>query len=884
MKIFLSSYYGAKNFGDELLLLKIIEDILKIIPNVEFFVWSIDKDFTNNFLKNYPAVAVDRFNPGDTVNAIKNSDLIVLGGGGIIQEYYGIKIEDLFKDFGYHIVSYAIPPLLGKIFGKKVFYWCLGHGPVVTEEALFFSRWFYSLADVITLRDEQSYRGVKELLPEKKIFLDVDPLLDFDFKRFSGRKEKVLGVSIRKWFNEEELIEKVGRAVKRLVEDKDLKVFFIPCDLNLDIEITKRLESFISKEKLFKFEIKTIEDVVKAISLCNWFLGMRLHSLICAYKLGIPFLALSYDIKIEEFLRIAGGELVKVVDLSEEELFLKLKKLLNSDTLKEKKFFYKTPEIFKTFINNEEILPEQEKLKRVKMQNHIPEYFQNFVKTLFKERKELQKKISNFQYLNEELKSQNEKLKFQNEELKFQNEELKSQNEELRSQNEKLRSQNEELRSQRDQYFTNLNEIYNSNAWKVVRFYYKLRDTTPLRYIYPFYKPLIDRILGKKKNFYEVKTQKKNEKIERVLKFIENSEKILIMISSTPFKLLYNQRPLNLSKQFSRLGYNVLFVPWQWSADEVIPSSYEEVYPKIFQLPMYDFLNLYKNFYFNAKDKIFFLSFPAKIFIPSMRELRKKGFKIIYDIMDDWKGFAEVGQAPWYKKEVEERIILEADFVITIKKNLSKKFSYLRKDIHILENAYDEEVLGLDAKFIAGTMVDNNIITIGYYGWLSEGRFDWDFIFNVAKTFKEIKIQLIGYALSESIKAKLIDFENIEYIGTVSPNELKRFVARWNIGIIPFNEKKISKGADPLKLYEYIYFGLPTMVKGIEDLPDRPLVFLVKRVEDISKLLIKFDSKEKIKKFQEENKEAVEEFLKKNTWKARVKEISEIIQRQTFWQ
>ena len=119
-------------------------------------------------------------------------------------------------------------------------------------------------------------------------------------------KEKVLGVSIRKWFNEEELIEKVGRAVKRLVKDKDLKVFFIPCDLNLDIEITKCLESFVPKEKLFKFEIKTIEDVIKAIFLCNWFLGMRLHSLICAYKLEIPFLALSYDTKTEKFLRITG--------------------------------------------------------------------------------------------------------------------------------------------------------------------------------------------------------------------------------------------------------------------------------------------------------------------------------------------------------------------------------------------------------------------------------------------------------------------------------------------------------------------------------------------------------------------------------------------------
>ena len=50
MKIFLSGYYGAKNLGDELLLLKVIEDILAIAPQAEFLVWSIDKEFTNSFL------------------------------------------------------------------------------------------------------------------------------------------------------------------------------------------------------------------------------------------------------------------------------------------------------------------------------------------------------------------------------------------------------------------------------------------------------------------------------------------------------------------------------------------------------------------------------------------------------------------------------------------------------------------------------------------------------------------------------------------------------------------------------------------------------------------------------------------------------------------
>ncbi|MCI4453609.1 MAG: polysaccharide pyruvyl transferase family protein [Thermodesulfobacterium sp.] len=882
MKIFLSGYYGAKNLGDELLLLKVIEDILAIAPQAEFLVWSIDKEFTNRFLKDYPVSAVDRFSPADTVNAVKSSDLVVLGGGGILQEYYGIKIEDLFKDFGYHVVSYAVPPFLGKLFGKKVFYWCLGHGPVVTEEALYFSRWFYSLADCITVRDEASFEEVSSLVSKDKVYLDADPLLHFDFKRWAVEKKEpnILGVAIRKWFFEETLVEKVGRALRRLLSERpDLKIFLIPCDLNLDPAVLGRLQALLPEDRLVRFEIEGIEDIVRAISLCQWFVGMRLHSLICAYKLGLPFLALSYDGKTEEFVKSVGAQSVKVVELTEEELFLKLKVLISSKPLGVREFTYKTPEIFKAFINNE-ILAEQGELKDVKVDSHTLGYLQDFVKTLLQQREELQTKISSFQRLSEELRSENE-------ELRSKLEELRSENEELRSKLEELRSENEELRSQRDQYFMNLSEIYNSNAWKVVRFYYKLRDTTPLRYLYPFYKPLIDKIFGKKRNFYEIKAKEKekDEKIEKTLQFIENSENILIMLSAIPFNTIYNQRPLNLSKQFSKLGYKVLFVTWQWSPDEIIPASYEEVYPNILQIPMYDFFSFYQVLYFNSKEKVFYVTFPVESFIPAIREMRKKGFKIVYDIMDDWDGFAEVGQAPWYKKEAEERIILEADFVIAILRSLAEKFAYLRKDIFILPNAYDEEVLGVDAKFIAGTNANDELITIGYYGWLSEGRFDWDFVFKVAKVYeRKIKIQLIGYALSDEIRNKLMEFKNIEYIGKVSPRELKQYVSCWHIGIIPFKERKIAKGADPLKLYEYIYFGLPTFIKGIDkELANRPLVFYVDSVEQFESILEKFDSKEKIKDFQQANREFVENFLIRNNWKARAEELINIINKPILW-
>jgi len=71
---------------------------------------------------------------------------------------------------------------------------------------------------------------------------------------------------------------------------------------------------------------------------------------------------------------------------------------------------------------------------------------------------------------------------------------MKEKEELLQKLNENLK-QNEELRSQRDYYSNKLNEIYTSNFWKLARTYYKIRDNTPLKYLYKILKS------NKKKQF-----------------------------------------------------------------------------------------------------------------------------------------------------------------------------------------------------------------------------------------------------------------------------------------------------------------------------------------------------------------------------------------------
>ncbi|MGC8881113.1 MAG: hypothetical protein ACP5OX_02570, partial [Minisyncoccia bacterium] len=534
-------------------------------------------------------------------------------------------------------------------------------------------------------------------------------------------------------------------------------------------------------------------------------------------------------------------------ELNEKELFFKLKKLLVSEPLPLKSFPYKTPLIFEEFIKKNFSL-ETSKISSIsEFLEKEKRYWQDFVKTLMLQRESFYGKIA-----------------------------------ELETKTKNLETERDRLKVERDEFSFKLSEIYSSNFWKLAQKYYYLRDHTFLKHLYPYYKPLLDKIFKKKSKNLQIVFKEELNKKEIIENFLKDAQKILIIISSTPFNPLYNQRPLNISKEFVKNGYSVLFVTWQWSREDVVASSYEEICKGIMPLPLYDFLDLYNIFHFPAKEKIYYLSFPVKEFLSTIRILRARGFKILYDIMDDWEGFYEVNQAPWYDKTVEEAILLEADYIIAINLYLLEKFSHLRKDIVLVGNAYNSEILGIDAKFIGGSRVREKF-KAGYYGWLDEGRFDWEYIFEIARSYPEIDIELIGYGLSESIQRKIEKYSNIKYLGKIYPSELKNYVATWNVAMIPFREKAISKGSDPLKVYEYINFGIPVAVKGIEAIKDYPLVFYLNSKKDFKVLIEKFDTREKIIAFRETQRERIEKFLSESTWEARVKRILEVIKEETFW-
>jgi len=360
-------------------------------------------------------------------------------------------------------------------------------------------------------------------------------------------------------------------------------------------------------------------------------------------------------------------------------------------------------------------------------------------------------------------------------------------------------------------------------------------------------------------------------------------EMLVIIPCAFEFCELVNQRPINAAKYFSARGYFVVFVVWQWSRDEMQEKKSAQVWPGIFQVPLFEFMDYRENFPSRQKQALYIVSFPAPVLVDFVPDLRKKGYAIIYDIMDEWEEFSKVGQAIWYEKGVEESLVLQSDLVTAVAPSLVDKFASIRKDIVLIGNGYSAGVLGCDHRDVSRSLSagpDHNTVTIGYFGHLTDAWFDWNLLFELAENHLEVRFEIIGYGASEQVVKKITDYPNIKLIGKVLPSDLHVFVRNWDAAIIPFLPGKLAEAVDPIKIYEYIYFGLSVFVTGMPHLSRYPGVVARGRgdvVQDFEKF-IESAGAQSIR-----NKVEQGAFLEKTTWDARFDCLVRSVEAKIIW-
>ena len=142
-RLVISGYYGFGNAGDEAMLAAILEAILEVVPDADITVISGNPGHT---AANHGVKAIGRFDMFGILNAIGRCDLLISGGGSLLQDVTS-------KRSLYYYLSIIT---LATSFGKRVMLYAQGIGPLRRKRARQIVGQVLNKVTMITVRDERS--------------------------------------------------------------------------------------------------------------------------------------------------------------------------------------------------------------------------------------------------------------------------------------------------------------------------------------------------------------------------------------------------------------------------------------------------------------------------------------------------------------------------------------------------------------------------------------------------------------------------------------------------------------------------------------------------------------------------------------------------------
>ncbi|WP_054739447.1 polysaccharide pyruvyl transferase CsaB [Cellulosilyticum ruminicola] len=303
-QIVLSGYYGFDNIGDEAVLFSILSLLKKEIPNTKIVVLSNNPEKTKI---TYGVESVNRWDIKTVAKVIKQSDILISGGGSLLQDVTSSKT----------IPYYLAIVKIAQFYKKKVVFYSQGIGPVNKSFSKTLMKMIINKVDGIYVREPGSKALLQEIGIKKPVEVSIDPVIGINLgrevKETKGAVQKpAVGIYLRPWQNEvhdENLLESMKEGLGELIA-KGYKLYFIPMHYNQDREISKKLQDKLVQSGLGKAsdievvdKMLSIEEVLDYTASFDMIIGMRLHSLIMAAAEKVPMMALSYDPKVTGFMK-----------------------------------------------------------------------------------------------------------------------------------------------------------------------------------------------------------------------------------------------------------------------------------------------------------------------------------------------------------------------------------------------------------------------------------------------------------------------------------------------------------------------------------------------------------------------------------------------------
>ncbi|MDO5037585.1 MAG: polysaccharide pyruvyl transferase CsaB [Tissierellia bacterium] len=317
-KILFSGYYGFDNSGDDAILQAIVSNLRDRDPSLDLSVLSFNPKRTQ---RNYQIKGVQRFQFSATRQALKETDLLISGGGSLLQDVTSSRSLYYYLS----IIAQA------KRYKKKVYIYANGVGPINRPFNRWLTRKILNKVDYITLRDQGSLKTLEDIGvqgPPMEVTADpVYSLKKLDQEVIQGilRAEGIpqdgpsIGVALREWKATPSLTTKLAHVLDQVHEALGLPLVFIPLHYPKDLYFSEKVRAKMIHQRA-AYVVRgdySAQEVMGLIGSTDLVLAMRLHGLIYGVTEAVPPVGLVYDPKVSSHLEDLGiGEAVQVEDFN----------------------------------------------------------------------------------------------------------------------------------------------------------------------------------------------------------------------------------------------------------------------------------------------------------------------------------------------------------------------------------------------------------------------------------------------------------------------------------------------------------------------------------------------------------------------------------------
>lgn len=301
-KIVISGYYGFGNFGDEAILAVLLEHLKQF--DVEAVVLSKNPRKTS---MEYMVNALNSFDFQQVAELIKQSDILISGGGSLLQDVTSLK----------SLLYYLWILSLALWHKKQVIIFAQGIGPIRNKFAQLLTSLVLKKCTYVSVRDFKSQKLLEWMGVSSQLLCDPIFSLSFPIEKKCG----TVGIQLRDFSTlNDNLLNKLAHQVAKDFQDKKIELFALQYEMDFHVceKFKKMLYTIAPNIEVEIVHSLCLPEMLERILDVEYMIAMRFHALVVAVKAGIPSVAINYDTKVE---KLAQEAKIPVISMNASEDF-----------------------------------------------------------------------------------------------------------------------------------------------------------------------------------------------------------------------------------------------------------------------------------------------------------------------------------------------------------------------------------------------------------------------------------------------------------------------------------------------------------------------------------------------------------------------------------